>query len=175
MKTYIRLTSSQHKEVWRHLLRSDDNREYAAFLFARVLDVRGQRELYVESIRLILEPDFQTQRSNYFELSDEARVSIIKEAHVSKLSLIEVHSHPFPGKWAAAFSLADMSGFAETVPNMLWRLPDRPYTAIVVAPYGFDALTWSSTEDVANIEGLAVGKKILKPTNFTLEKFDDLH
>ncbi len=174
MKTHIKLTAETYSKVWQHLLPPKESREYLAFLLASVNRTDGQTVLNVEDIKLISDDDFIIQRSDFIELSDEARVSVIKKAHTSGYSLIELHSHPFPGQWAATFSIADMNGFAETVPNMLWRLPDRPYTAIVVAPNGFDALIWTSVKKGPEaISGLMVNDKILKPTNYTLGGTND--
>jgi hypothetical protein len=61
-----------------------------------------------------------------------------------------------------------MNGFRETVPNMLWRLPGRPYTAIVAAQAGFDALTWHELDKPKGITGLIVDNRLLQPTNQTL-------
>ena len=174
MKTHIKLTDNMYQRVWQHLLPPEDTREYAAFLFATVDCCDDNRTLNVEEVKLISGKDFLAQRGDFFELSDQVRISIIKKAHTSGYSLIELHSHPFPGQWAAAFSIADMNGFTETVPNMLWRLPGRPYTAIVAAPCGFDALTWTSAEKGPEpVNGLIIDNKIVKPTNYTLGGIND--
>lgn len=169
MNTHIKMKAETYQKVWQHLLPPHDNREHAAFLFATVVCKEGNRILNVEEIRLISNGDFMVQRSDFIELTDKVRISIIKKAHITGYSLIELHSHPYPSECAAAFSKADMNGFAETVPNMLWRLPSRPYTAIVAAPYGFDALTWTSAEKGPEpINGIILENKTLKPTNYTL-------
>lgn len=169
MNTSIFIAENDRDQVWEHILQPHDTRESAAFLFAKY-DSRGeQKTLDVKDIRLISGADFKTQESDYIELSDEARISVIKKAHREDYALIEIHSHPFPGKWAAGFSQADMNGFAETVPNMLWRLPNRPYSAIVAAHSGFDALTWPvSFTEPESISALIVNNEISKPTNYTL-------
>ena len=80
-----------------------------------------------------------------------------------------MHSHPFPGIGAAAFSWSDRRGLTETVPHMRWRLKNKPYGAIVVAPEGFDALVWIDNPAVPlPLEGINVGGELLKPTNRSL-------
>lgn len=163
----ITISRSQYDGVWNHLLRTGDQREYAAFLFADYVERQDGPNLIVCETRLITDNDFAEQRSNYLELSDEARIAVIKIAHQTGRALIELHSHPSPEEWAACFSLTDMNGFRETVPNMLWRLPGRPYTAIVAAPLGFDALTWYEPDRPQNIDGLIINQNMLRPTNQT--------
>ena len=163
----ITISRSQYDGVWNHLLPAGDQREYAAFLFADYVERQDGPTLFVRETRLITENDFAEQRSDYLELSDEARIAVIKIAHQTGRALIELHSHPFPRQWAAAFSLADMNGLSETVPNILWRLPNRPYTAIVTAPSGFDALAWFEPDKPKRIAGLSVDQKMLLPTNYT--------
>lgn len=164
----IELSKLQYDQVLNHLLPSGDPREFAAFMFADYQQITDAPTLIVRETRLLTNADFSIQKSNYLELSDSARIEVIKKAHSSGRALIELHSHPFPGKWAAGFSIADMSGFRETVPNMLWRLPERPYTAIVVAPSGFDALTWYEPNKPQPLEGLLIDTDLLSPTNQTL-------
>ena len=164
----IAISQSQYEEVWNHLLPVGNQREFAAFMFADYEEQRPSPYLVVRETRLITGKDFGRQESDFFELSDDARIGVIKIVHQSGRALIELHSHPSPEQWAAAFSLADMNGFRETVPNMLWRLPGRPYTAIVAAPSGFDALTWREPNKPTNIDRLIVDKEILLPTNYTL-------
>lgn len=150
-----------------HLLPVPAEREEAAFLVARahIADEVHRLEL-IETIKLA-DGDFERQQSDYLELADEARARIIKRAHDLKGALIEVHSHP--GPWPAMFSRADMEGLAETVPHMLWRLPKRPYAAIVVAPGGFDALVWADGPGrPCALDCIVAGDRILTPTNHTL-------
>ena len=109
------------------------------------------------------------QDDDYIELSDECRIAVIKRAHLTSTALIELHSHPFDSPWAPAFSFADMAGLRETVPHLWWRLPDRPYGAIVVAPNGFDSLVWLKCPHTpACLTALRVDGEELSPTGMTL-------
>jgi hypothetical protein len=169
MSAHILLTANQKQDLWQHLLPDPLRAEQAAFLFANVFMNDSGIKMLVREIYFAPDSDFASQESDYLELSNEARISIIKNAHRTGTSIIEAHSHPFPSKWAAAFSLADISGFQETVPHMWWRLDKRPYAAIVVAPTGFDALIWhESPEMPVQVDGLLVDGNLNPATRMTL-------
>lgn len=154
-----------HDQVIAHL-RSPGLAEQAAFLFAVRQPDTDQFDV-VEGM-LMTGGDLARQYSDYLELSDEARVRLIKRAHALSASLVELHSHPFP--LPAAFSLADRDGLRETVPHMWWRLANRPYFAIVVGPHDFDALVWLDNPTVPRpLDALVAGGARLTPTNNSLE------
>ena len=140
MQSFIDVTGHQKTVIWDHLLPAGATAESVAFLFATVQDT-------AQSLTL----------------------RVIKRAHQTKTALIELHSHPFDSPWAPAFSFADMAGFRETVPHLWWRLSDRPYGAIVVAPNGFDALVWrNNPHSPACLTALRVDGNAMLPTNMTL-------
>ena len=168
MQHFIDLTTHQYTEIWKHLLPEPSSNEYAAFIFAKPIESTSSLVLKARDFCLIERDDFQAQYDDFIELSDEARVSIIKKAHKTNTALIELHSHPFDSRLAAAFSLTDLNGFRETVPHMWWRLPNRPYAAIVVAPCGFDSLVWlKDPYSPECLTSLRVDEEVLEPTNMT--------
>lgn len=169
MQYFIDLTKSQYETLWAHLLPDEASVESAAFIFADFEASNGSKVLTARDVFLVPKSGFQLQFDDYIELSDETRISIIKKAHHSKTALVELHSHPFDSPWAAAFSLADIAGFEETVPHMWWRLPGRPYAAIVAAPNGFDALIWSKDPHTPEfVTALRVDGRTLTPTGKTM-------
>jgi hypothetical protein len=173
MQYFIDLTTQQYTEIWKHLLPKGSSNEYAAFIFAKPIESNSSLVLKAQDFCLIGSDDFKEQYDDLIELADEARVSIIKKAHQTNTALIELHSHPFNSPWAAAFSPVDINGFEETVPHMWWRLPDRPYAAIVVAPCGFDALVWlKDPHSPEGLTSLCVAGESLQPTNMTLGGID---
>ncbi|MFL6671859.1 MAG: hypothetical protein ACJ8LG_01045 [Massilia sp.] len=91
--------------------------------------------------------DYVVQATDYLELTDQARVRIIKLAHARNAALVEVHCHP--GKHPACFSLADIVGLAEFVPHIRWRLKGKPYAALVFAQTTVDGLAWFGTSRLA--------------------------
>ena len=170
MKHYFRLSDAQWRSVVGHLLPSDSLLESAAFLFARASCTDASRTLTVVDIALAQPQDFAHQYEDYLELTDTARVRLQKAATKLEASIIEVHSHPTQS--VAAFSLADLFGFKESVPQMRWRLHDRPYGAIVMAPTSFDALVWWDTTGPAMVDAVHLGESLLTPTGRTREVDD---
>jgi hypothetical protein len=169
MQFYIDLSGQQYKDIIAHLLPNGDTRESAAFIFADFHEDNRSLILSAQGYFLISQEGFTVQQDDYIELSDESRIAIIKKAHQTNTALIELHSHPCESPWSAAFSLADMAGFDETVPHMWWRLPGRPYAAIVVSPCGFDSLVWSKDpRSPQSLTALRVDGEIFKPTGMTL-------
>lgn len=169
MQFFIDLTEKQHGVIWKHLLPEGVTRESAAFIFAAFHEAKQSLVLKAQDYFLVEQDGFKAQYDDYIELSDETRVAIIKKAHQTNTALIELHSHPFNSPRAAAFSLADMNGFKETVPHMWWRLPARPYAAIVVSPCGFDSLVWlTNPHSPQCLTALRVDSELHKPTSMTL-------
>lgn len=166
--TSIAINPQSHKLLWSHLLPDNTEREQAAFMFAKTTDLSEGSQLVVEAIRLLNQDDFLIHRGDQIELADACRSSVIKEAHDRDAVLIEIHSHPFP--WPAQFSYADYLGLRETVPHMLWRLPSRPYVALVAAPTGFDGLLWSESFAAPTpLNAMIVGSQRHIPSNLSME------
>lgn len=174
MSTCVIMTSQQKATLWKHLLPEPLGFEQAAFAFSEIIIKGDITEIIVKDIYLAQAADFVEQASDYLELTDEARIKIIKMAHSTGTSILETHSHPFPSKWAASFSMADINGFNEIVPHMWWRLDNRPYAAIVVAPMGFDGLLWDKNPyEPRQIDGIKTNEYLIEATCQTLGVFHD--
>jgi len=157
------------KAIMAHLLQSDTWNEQAAFVYAKAED--GDAGLIISFIEWepIYPQDFAYHTEFYLELSDKKRAQIIKQAHDLDASLVEWHSHPLLGP--AAFSKSDLLGFKEFVPHVMWRLKGRPYAAVVVTPFDFDALVWTKSKGGAcQITSVRVGSQELNPTGLTLQR-----
>lgn len=166
--TVLKLDAPLYDALWDHLLPLKCRREQGAFLFCVSETMNGRFELRVVDRAFLATADFTVQETDYLELADATRASLIKRAHQIGASLVELHSHP--GPWPAAFSSSDRRGLRETVPHMWWRLKGRPYAAIVVAPSGFDALVWRENPHAPELlTGIMVGEELLTPTNASLE------
>jgi proteasome lid subunit RPN8/RPN11 len=166
MKTMLRLQAGVFEDLMAHLLPKRGRREEGAFLFASIAHREDLVLIEVTEVRKLQAQDFAEQCKDYLELADETRVSLIQRAHQLGAALVEMHSHP--GPWPAEFSEADWAGFSESVPHFLWRLPERPYAAIVVARSGFDALVWHERGAAASrLEALVAGDQIWRPTNLS--------
>ncbi len=170
--TTLHLTTELHAALWAHLLPEESRQEQAAFLFCRTVRHGDDAALEVIDTAFLQSADFAAQYGDYIELTDACRISLIKRAHALGAALAEFHSHP--GPWPAAFSPSDRSGLRETVPHMRWRLPRRPYLAVVAAPSGFDALFWpDGAEQPEPLAGIRVGTDLHLPTNASLEGWND--
>lgn len=168
----LRLSGSDRARLWTHLLPDATGNEQAAFLFCTLARLNGGLTFNAVDLALLEPSDFAAQYEDYIELTDEARIGLIKRAHHSGTCLAELHSHP--GPWPATFSFSDRVGLKETVPHMRWRLKQRPYLAIVVAPSGFDALVWSQNAAVPEpLSGIEVDGAMMTPTNNSLEGWGD--
>ena len=95
----LKMDKELQGRLWSHLLREDTVQEQAAFLFC-MTEPAGNGSTFEAVDQALLGPDdFVAQHRDYFELTDEARISLIKRAHVLGASLAELHSHP--GPWPA--------------------------------------------------------------------------
>jgi hypothetical protein len=157
------------RDVWDalelHLLPPRPRAEEAAFVFARPIAAAvGETLLRAVDHEFVTPDGFDHRSLHSIELSDVTRGRVIKRAHDLSASLVEIHSHPFP--YPAEFSGSDRAGLEELVPHMRWRLKDRPYVAIVVAPGSFDALVWAEPGDAlpTTLAGIRAGAECLKPT-----------
>ena len=120
----LKLTAPLQSDLWSHLLPGNMLGEQAAFLFCETTDCGMGITFEVIDYTLLSEADLAAQYDDYLELTDAARIGVIKRAHMLNASLVELHSHL--GPWPAAFSLADRLGLQETVSHMRWRLKKRP-------------------------------------------------
>lgn len=173
MMHWLKLAVAERDRLWAHLLPETSLDEQAAFLFCKFSNSSDGLLLEAIDQKLLNTADFAAQRKDYIELTDQTRIDLIKRAHLTSTALAELHSHP--GPWPAAFSRFDRHGFKETVPHMRWRLKQRPYLAIVVAPSGFDALIWPpGAARPEPLAGIKVGGATFEPTNNSLEGWNDL-
>ena len=134
---YRALRSALVREAYAH------ESERGAFLFASLAD---DRDLDVVDVVVLKPGDFARQTSYYLELHDVALQEMIVRAHKTNTALIEAHSHPFTEGPRVRFSPFDCVGLADVGPQMSWRLPGRPYAALVFGQDAFDSLYWEGRE-----------------------------
>jgi hypothetical protein len=121
-------------------------------------------------IQFVSSCDLEKQCADYLELTDEFRAKVIKKASDANTCLVEAHSHI--GQGIAAFSHTDIMGLRETVPHMQWRLPSRPYVALVFAGETFDALAWQANAKIpVPLSRLRVGRRSIRPTNISIKRW----
>ena len=136
---YQALQMALKREAYLH------GREHVAFLFASP-EPNGDLRV-VESTELAPE-DYVDQSAEYVELRDNVFQRMILFAHQTNAALIEAHSHPFARGSHVRFSRLDHEGLAEVGPHVSWRLPGRPYVALVFGRDAFDSLYWEGGDKV---------------------------
>jgi len=156
-----------YAKISAHLFPPHGESEEAVFLCVSPQTEQDTIVFEVVDTHFAMPEDFASREADYLELTDEARIRLIKQAHRHGASLAEIHSHL--GPYRAAFSHSDRAGLRETVPHMRWRLKKRPYIALVFAARGFDALVWLDDAKAPHpLNALLVGEKQLLPTNLSL-------
>lgn len=140
MKVCLDMPTGTRDKIWTHLSPNPASTEEAGFGLARFVSNDSECQFSLFQWMALTDSDFLYKDSDYLHMTDEARVRIIKAAHSNDACLVEFHSHPFPCD--AEFSFADRNGFKEFVPQIWWRLKQKPYLAVVVGPENFDGLAW---------------------------------
>lgn len=153
---HLEVPAELYESLRASLLPADDDQEHAAFLFARLAE---EGLLVVEDLEPLRPSCFEAQSWGYLALRDGALQQMILRAHRAEAALVEAHSHPFYRGPDVAFSPYDCEGLAETAPHVSWRLPGRPYGALVYGQEAFDGLFWAkrSREPSGAIELLVDG------------------
>lgn len=165
-KIIIDIPKKAHRSVWAHLLPHRHKNEEVCFLHVRPLPEDENNRFVFVDWDLIPPEEFAFRSGYHIELEDEVRAKVIKHAHDLGTSLVEMHSHT--GTKPAAFSPSDISGFAEFVPHVMWRLQGRPYFAIVVARGSFDGLAWLvNAKTPQRLDGIAVGSSLMSSTKLS--------
>ena len=142
----LRFESKAHYQAFRSALVRGAYayyREQGAFLFA---SPAANGELDVVDVAVLKTADFVMQSAGYVELHDDALQEMIVRAHRTDTALVEAHSHPLVEGPRVRFSSFDCEGLADIGPQMSWRLPGRPYIALVLGRDAFDSLYWEGRE-----------------------------
>lgn len=154
-----------YRALLEHVL--TDESEGFGFLFVR----KAGDDL--EVVDQVLIPRDEAHADSYsmeWDLSDEVRSRIFKQAKSLDAKLVEVHSHPF-SKHDVGFSGIDTDGLAEFVPHVWWRLGGGPYGALVMGKNCYDALVWvENAETPQALESIVLDDETrIYPTNRTLK------
>lgn len=168
MNYFLSMPNQVYQNLRTHL--TDGQKEDSAFIYTKVNKHDDRSQLEFVDWDAITGQDYKSRSAFHLWLSDEMRAHVIKRAHDLDAALVEFHSHP--GDEPARFSSSDFSGFSEFVPHVLWRLPDRPYSALVFTNTNFDGLVWLSDEKhPIQLNGISVEEEILKPTTLSLKDY----
>jgi hypothetical protein len=162
----LHLAAKDHGDLRRYLF---DAAERVAFLFTREAST-GDAE--VVELRLLEERDYAWRHKHGVELADHVRPGVIRAAHEQHFAVVEAHAHGWRGP-STRFSYVDLDGLQELGPHMTWRLPGRPYTALVLGLESFDALVWGSDGSITGLEALVVDGAKMRPTGLSLTHLAD--
>jgi hypothetical protein len=164
----LHLTAAQHTELHPYLF---DVPERIAFLFLR-LPPGGTApcdDAHIGEVRLLEPGDYLHRDQHYVELAEHVRPAVIRTAHQHGYAVVEAHAHDWPGL-VTRFSSTDLDGLRQLGPHMTWRLPGRPYTALVLGPDSFDALQWHPDGRITTIDALVTGSEPTAPTGISLDR-----
>lgn len=117
--------------------------EQGAFLFA---SPTGNGELRIIDTTVLTPEQFTMQAAYCLELQENVLQEMILRAHRTDTALVEAHSHPFTRGSRVRFSPLDREGLADVGPHVSWRLPGRPYVALLFGWDAFDSLFWEGGE-----------------------------
>ncbi len=141
----LELSTELYERLRSSLLPEGDEREHASFLLARP---EGACRLTVVDAHHLSPAALSAQSWGYLALQDGALQEMILRAHRAEAALVETHSHPFSVGPLVEFSPFDCQGLSTTAPHVVWRLPGRPYGALVFGQDAFDGLYWSERTSV---------------------------
>lgn len=158
----IHLTADRYDAIHSYVFGAD---ERVAFLFATRNGAAASPK--VIDAWLPADHDYLERDRHGVELADHVRPQLIRIAHERGLAVIEVHAHNWPGPYTR-FSFIDLDGLRDLGPHMTWRLPGRPYTALVLGPDSFDALQWHPSGAITSIEALEVDGEAYHPTGLSI-------
>ena len=172
MEPRICFKSGNQYEQFRDALmhhRCEEGTESGAFLFAESMD---NADLNVVDIAELNPEDFVEQTARYLELREGVLQVMIVRAHRTSTALIEAHSHPCSRGPRVCFSPLDCDGLKEVGPHVTWRLPNRPYVALVFGRDAFDSLYWESGQEMPRgAVDIQFPGNVLRPSRVTLREW----
>jgi hypothetical protein len=164
----LHLTAAQYGALRAYLFNAA---ERIGFLFTRPAGA-GQG-VDVAKVRLLADHDYLRRDRHGVELAEHVRPELIRTAHQNGYAVVEAHAHDWPDA-RTRFSITDLDGLGDLGPHMTWRLPGRPYTALVLGQDSFDALQWHPTGEVTTIDALIIDGEHLNPTGLSIARLADI-
>ena len=161
----LHLTATQYAELRTNLFGTP---ERLAFLFLHQVpcDAEPWAVAHTSEVRLLDPSDYVRRNRHGVELAEHVRPALIHTAHQHGYAVVEAHAHDRP-RPSTRFSPIDLDGLEQLGPHMTWRLPGRPYTAMVLGPDSFDALQWHPDGKVTAIKALVVDGEHTAPTGIS--------
>jgi hypothetical protein len=166
----LHLTTAQNADLRTYLF---DLPEQIAFLFLHLDagDAADGVDARVDAVRFLENGDYLHRGRDGVELAEHVRPAMIRTGHEQGCAVVEAHAHQRPGP-STEFSSTDLDGLQQLGPHMTWRLPGRPYTALVLGPDSFDALQWHPDGRVTTIDAVVVDGEPTAPTGISLDSLD---
>ena len=138
MTIRVQMKVEEFERVRSYLLGDPRGDERAAFLL--VERAKAARAFALVEIEFQKGADLAESSRGYLELRDGVLEKLVGSAHARGYALIEAHSHPFDRSKSTRFSGIDCDGLEDVAPQLVWRLPGRPYGALVFGKRSFDRL-----------------------------------
>ena len=137
MKSTLVVPEGIERAVRDHLFQSEI--EQGAFLFSRTRSAENELLIEVVDCYLIPAEGWEVQLDVYLEMKDQERGKIMKMAR--DCGVVDCHSHP-DSQDEIAFSPSDRKGITEFAAYAKWKLPGKPYVAMVWGESSVDAVVW---------------------------------
>jgi hypothetical protein len=137
--------------------------EQVAFVGAQT----SNGHLVASDLLTLVDTDLEQTESLRIGLRDNRRASVIGWAHANQYALIEVHTHG--GTRPAQMSAFDLDELPAWVQHLQWRLPSRPYAAVVTTGSTLDALLWlPDAIEPVGVESVICSGAAVVPTGLSL-------
>lgn len=165
----LHMTTDQYRTIRQYLAAPT---EQIAFCYTHPA-WQGKPDQQVVGVELPARHHYTASSRHGAELTDDVRPHLIQHAHHHGHGLVEAHEHAWPGP-RTRFSGIDLDGLADLGPHMTWRLPGRPYIALVFGVNSLDALVFHPNRDVTGLDEIHAGDQILRPTGLSLPAYTAL-
>lgn len=113
------------------------------------------------------ETDYEYRGRLGVVVAEHVRPDVLRWAHGLGGALVEAHSHWHRGP--VGLSRTDTDGLRASAPQLLWRLPGRPYLALAVGPDSVDAVCWTASGPQA-LDAVVIAGRPLRPTGVGLRR-----
>ena len=138
MVVIVSIPRQKYRYLRSHLFQGQ--KEQGCFLFVDIFFQGAVINLCVKEVHFIRTDKWDHQSSFRLELKEEEKVKVMLMAKKFNYDLIECHSHLTSGM--AKFSSSDLSGLAEFVRYVWWKLPGKIYGALVWTKNDVSGQVW---------------------------------
>jgi molybdopterin/thiamine biosynthesis adenylyltransferase len=151
----IRISYRDYQHLVSHLFPEGVLDEQGAFMLAGQVATPRYKALLVREVFLALPEHVLSQSGGFIEFHPDFVAMIIKQARLKRLSLIEVHSHPFSTS-TVGFSGIDNHWQKPLFSRILQRVPGMDQCALVFGRDSFTGRIWLSGGDIVPMKSIKV-------------------